>query len=112
MEIGKLNQRIVILENKTMVDAIGNHTAQWEEAFTCWACISVKNSTETDNAGVTKEVQTLEFLIRQTPYTANLSTSANRIQFRGNVYDFSGIVPNFKSQDYMKIIAVVRKAGV
>lgn len=46
MEIGKLNQRITILENRTVVDEIGNHTSKWDEVFSCWAKVSVKSSAE------------------------------------------------------------------
>lgn len=46
MEIGTLNQRIAFLEHSTKVDGIGNHTARWEEVFSCWAAVSVKTSTE------------------------------------------------------------------
>ena len=31
MEIGTLNQRITILEHRTVVDEIGNHITKWEE---------------------------------------------------------------------------------
>lgn len=47
MEIGTLNQRIAFLEHSTKIDGIGNHTARWEEVFSCWAAVSVKTSTET-----------------------------------------------------------------
>ena len=53
MEIGTLNQRIAFLEHSTKIDGIGNHKARWEEAFSCWAAVSVKTSTETTEAGVT-----------------------------------------------------------
>ena len=33
MEFGKLNQRISVLENHTIVDEIGNHKPQWGELF-------------------------------------------------------------------------------
>lgn len=51
MEIGKLNQRITILENRTVVDEIGNHTSKWDEVFSCWAKVSVKSSAEQVNTG-------------------------------------------------------------
>lgn len=41
MEIGKLNQRIAVLENHCKKDAIGNHKAQWEEVFSLWASVTV-----------------------------------------------------------------------
>jgi head-tail adaptor len=64
MEIGTLNQRIAFLEHSTKIDGIGNHKARWEEAFSCWAAVSVKTSTETSEAGVTQEVVSLESLTR------------------------------------------------
>lgn len=111
MEIGRLNQRITILEHSTKVDNIGNHKAQWDELFSCWAYAVVKSSSEATDAGVTKESQSMEFTIRQTSHTVNLSTSAHRIQFRGVIYNIESIVPDFRSLDYMKIVAVTRRAG-
>lgn len=111
MEIGKLNQRITILEQSTRVDNIGNHKAQWDETFSCWASVSVKNSVENSDNGTTKEVQTLQFMIRQNTMTMGISATANRISFRGVIYDITGISPNFEYRDYLKITAIARKAG-
>lgn len=111
MEIGKLNQRITILEQSTKIDNIGNHKAQWEELFSCWAAVVVKASSENAETGVTKELQSMEFTIRQTPQTISLSTSAHRIQFRGVIYNIDSILPNFRYLDYMKIVAHIRRSG-
>lgn len=111
MEIGTLNQRIAILEHITKIDGIGNHKARWEELFSCWASVSVKNSTETTDAGVTKEVTSLEFIVRQTPDTMRINSTTHKLRFRGMLYNIDGIKPNFKSLDYMKITAGTRKAG-
>lgn len=110
MEIGKLNQRITVLENRTVVDEIGNHTTKWEEAFSCWANVTVKSSSESDAAGVTKEVQTLQFLIRQRQ-TETISTTKNRIAFQGAIYDMISITPDFVRKDYLKISATARKGS-
>ena len=45
MEIGNLNQRITILEHRTVIDEIGNHTTKWEETFSLWAKVTVKTAT-------------------------------------------------------------------
>lgn len=111
MEIGKLNQRITILESSTRVDNIGNHKAQWDELFSCWAAVSVKNSAENSDNGTTKEIQTLQFMIRQNAMTMGISATANCISFRGVIYDITGISPNFEYRDYLKIMATARKAG-
>ena len=110
MEIGTLNQRITILENRVVTDEIGNHTAVWDEAFSCWARVTLKYSVEHTDAGVTKETQTLEFLIRQSRNWMP-SVTGNRILFQGNIYDIIGITPDYLHKDYLKLMAEARKAG-
>ena len=112
MEIGNLNQRISILENTVKIDEIGNHKARWEEIFSCWAAVAVKGSSENSETGVTKEVQTLEFTVRQSSQTANISTSANRILFQNSIYNIKSVTPNYRYRDYLKITAETRRAGV
>ena len=110
MEIGTLNQRITILEHRTVIDEIGNHTAVWDEAFSCWAKVTLKASAEHTDAGVTKETQKLEFLIRQSRNWMP-SVTGNRILFQGNIYDIIGITPDYLHKDYLKLMAEARKAG-
>ena len=50
MEIGTLNQRITFLVNRVVTDEIGNHTAVWDEAFSCWARVTLKYSVEHTDA--------------------------------------------------------------
>ena len=111
MEIGRLNQRIDIIKNVTETDEIGNHSSQWEKIFSCWASVYVKNSTETTETGVTREVQSTEITVRQNPQTETISATAHCVKFRGEIYNINGILPNFRSQDYMKISVSKRKAG-
>ena len=115
MEIGKLNQRIAVLENHVKKDAIGNHKAQWEEVFSLWASVTVSNtvggSDEETNTGVTRAIQKIEVIIRQTPQTKRIMSTLYRIRFDGLDYDIKGIVPNYQTQDYMKLICESRKAG-
>ena len=110
MEIGTLNQRIIFLESRVVTDEIGNHTAVWDEVFSCWAKVTLKASSEQTDAGVTKETQTLEFLIRQSPHWMP-SVTGNRILFQGNIYDITGITPDYLHKDYLKLAAEARKAG-
>ena len=110
MEIGTLNQRITFLVNRVVTDEIGNHTAVWDEAFSCWAKVTLKASAEHTDAGMTKETQTLEFLIRQNQHWMP-SVTGNRILFQGNIYDITGITPDYLHKDYLKITAEARKAG-
>ena len=111
MEIGTLNQRITILEHRTVVDEIGNHITKWEETFSLWAKVIVKTASETTDAGVTKEVQKLEFLVRQSPASLNIISRNFRILLRNNIYNVTGITPLYDHNNYMKIEGEIRKAG-
>ena len=110
MEIGTLNQRITFLENRVVTDEIGNHTAVWDEAFSCWAKVTLKASAEHTDAGVTKETQTLEFLIRQNQHWMP-SVTGNRILFRDVTYNITSVTPDYLHKDYLKLTAEARKAG-
>ena len=110
MEIGTLNQRITLLEQRVKVDAIGNHTAVWDEAFSCWARATLKSSVENTDAGVTKETQKLEFLIRQSQHWMP-SVTGNRILFRDVIYNITSVTPDYLHKDYLKLTAEARKAG-
>lgn len=111
MEIGTLNQRITILEHRTVIDEIGNHITKWEETFSLWAKVTVKTASETTDAGVTKEVQKLEFLVRQSPASLNINSTNFRILFRNSIYNVTGITPLYDHNNYMKIEGEIRKAG-
>lgn len=111
MEIGNLNQRITILEHRTVIDEIGNHITKWEETFSLWSKVAVKTASETTDAGVTKEIQKLEFLVRQSPATLNINSTNFRILFRNNIYNVTGITSLYDHNNYMKIEGEIRKAG-
>ena len=98
MEIGNLNQRITILEHRTVIDEIGNHITKWEETFSLWSKVAVKTASETTDAGVTKEIQKLEFLVRQSPATLNINSTNFRILFRNNIYNVTGLIPPLRPQ--------------
>ena len=105
MEFSKLNQRIIFLEKRTVVDEIGNHTSKWEEAFCVWAYVTASKSDEQNNAGVTAEKQTLVFWIRENSYSRQITTTGFRIAFRGDVYNIVSIIPDYVKRDYLKITA-------
>ena len=115
MEIGTLNQRIAFLEHSTKIDGIGNHKARWEEVFSLWASVTVSNTVggaaEETTTGVTREIQKIEVVIRQTPQTKRMASTVYKIRFDGIEYDITGIVPNYSTQDYMKLICESRRAG-
>ena len=66
---------------------------------------------EETNTGVTREIQRIEVIIRQTPQTKRMASTAYKIRFDGIDYDIKGMVPNYQTQDYMKLICESRRAG-
>ena len=111
MEFGKLNQRISLLENYTVIDEIGNHISKWDEVYSCWANVTVKSSTETVNTGVTREVQSISFMVRNCMFFQNLRSTTHKILFRGNIFDIQSVKPDYLKNDYVTITCDWRKAG-
>ena len=71
---------------------------------------ALKYSVEHTDAGVTKETQTLEFLIRQSRNWLP-SVTGNRILFRDVIYNINSVTPDYLHRDYLKLAAEARKAG-
>lgn len=108
----KLNQRITILEHRTVVDEIGNHITKWDEVYSCWANVTVKNSAENTNTGVTKEIQSVSFVVRQSLFMLSLNATTHRILFRGLEYHIKSVQRDYLQNSYITLICEVRKAGV
>ena len=111
MDFDKLNQRIAILEHRTVVDEIGNHTSKWDEVFSCWAKVSVKSSAEQVNAGVTREIQSVSFVVRQSLFILSLNSTTHRILFRGLTYNIKSVQRDYLHNSYITLVCEVRKAG-
>lgn len=110
-EFDKLNQRITILEHRTVVDEIGNHITKWDEVYSCWANVTVKSSAENTNTGITKEVQSVSFVVRQSLFMLSLNATTHRILFRGLVYHIKSVQRDYLQNSYITIVCEVRKAG-
>ena len=110
-EFDKLNQRITILEHRTVVDEIGNHITKWDEVYSCWANVIVKSSSENTNTGITKEVQSVSFVVRQSLFMLSLNATTHRILFRGMEYHIKSVQREYLQNSYITLICEVRKAG-
>ena len=91
------------------MDEIGNHTSKWDEVFSCWAKVSVKSSAEQVNTGVTREIQSVSFLVRQSSYLLSLNATTHRILFRGQTFDIVSVKPDYEKMDYLAIEGEVRR---
>ncbi|MBQ3138094.1 MAG: head-tail adaptor protein [Ruminococcus sp.] len=94
------------------MDEIGNHITKWDEVYSCWANVTVKSSTETTNTGVTKEIQSVSFVVRQSLFLLSLNATTHKILFRGLVYNIKSVQRDYRSRSFLTIQCEVRKAGV
>lgn len=111
MDFERLNQRITILEHRTVVDEIGNHITKWDEVYSCWANVTVKNSAENTNTGVIKEIQSVSFVVRQSLFILSLNATTHRILFRGLECHIKSVQREYLQNSYITILCEVRKAG-
>lgn len=111
MDFDKLNQRITILEHRAVVDEIGNHITKWDEVYNCWANVTVKSSAENTNTGITKEVQSVSFVVRQSLFMLSLNATTHRILFRGMEYHIKSVQRDYLHNSYITLVCEVRKAG-
>ena len=115
MEIGNMNQRITILENNVKTDSIGNHLNVWEEITSCWAEVKVKNlqsSSEKTNTGITREIRTVVFTVRQSPNLYYINSTTHKILFRNKIYNIISVQIDYANGGYMTITCEIHEAGV
>ena len=115
MEIGNMNQRITILENHAKTDSIGNHLNVWEEIVSCWAEVKIRNlqsSSEKTDTGVTREIRTVVFTVRQSPNLCYINSTTHKILFRNKIYNIISVWVDFAKGGYMAINCEIHEAGV
>lgn len=111
MEFAKLNQRVTVLEQRTVKEGI-NHISKWEEILTLWAEVIGQSSTETTDTGVTKEVRTIRFRVRQCRQLQTANSTIYRLEFNGQQCNIRSVQPDYKDSAYMIISCEIREAGV
>ena len=111
IQLGAILAVVVIYFDKLYPFKPGKSPLEVRRTWQLWAKVAVKTATETTDAGVVKEVQKLEFLVRQSPASLNINSTNFRILFRNNIYNVTGITPLYDHNNYMKIEGEIRKAG-
>jgi SPP1 family predicted phage head-tail adaptor len=91
MDVALLNVKITIQENKTEVDAIGNHKNTWSDYFSCYATVSGEGGYEKAVAGLIVDDSDISFTVRFCKSLANLDITKHRVLFEGNIYNLVNI---------------------
>ena len=102
MVVELLNEKVLFLRNVVVTDAIGNHTNEWEEYYTCFATIGgegLASSKENEVAGTIVEDVAMTVTVRYCKKAADITSTGFRICFRGELYDIVNVDHmNYKKQ--------------
>ena len=91
MNIALLNVKITIQKSSVTVDNIGNHTAKWEDFYSCFATVSNESPGENTAAGVVVDNSKIDFTLRWCDKISELDSINFRIIFNNDIYNISGI---------------------
>ena len=94
MDIAALNEKISIQKNTTVIDAIGNHSNEWTDYFTCYATVGGEESAvsgESEAAGQIVDNSRASFTIRWCSELDDINTTDYRVCFRNELYDITGV---------------------
>jgi SPP1 family predicted phage head-tail adaptor len=89
-----LNEKIVFLKNTVVTDAVGNHTNEWDEYYTCFATIGgegMASSKEEEVAGTTVEDVAMTVTVRYCNKAAAINSTGYRVLFKDEFYDIVNV---------------------
>jgi len=99
VNIGKMDERIIIEKNEVITDSIGNHRNVWSDYFSCYSYVSTYAADETKGA-VSREQETVSFSLRYCPETAVLTSIGYRVVHRGKIYNIDAVdLMNYDHQE-------------
>lgn len=101
MQAGKLRHRITLQHKVNVQDQLtGAVNTEWRDLTTVWADVVPLSAREFIAAQATQGEITTRITIR---YRAGL-TNANRVTFRGSVYNIEGVLPDAVSgREYLTL---------
>ena len=108
-----LNEKVTFLKNTVVTDAVGNHTNEWDEYYTCFATIGgegLASSKEKEVAGTTVEDISMTVTVRYCEKAAAINSTEYRILFHGEFYDIVNVDHmNFKKNSLKYSCRKVRR---
>ena len=97
-----LNEKVSFLKNTVITDAVGNHTNEWDEYYTCFATIGgegLASSKEEQVAGTTVEDFSMTVTVRYCAKAAAITSTGYRVIFMDEIYNIENIDHlNFKKK--------------
>ena len=97
-----LNEKVAFLKNNIITDAVGNHTNEWDEYYTCFATIGgegMASSKEEEVAGTMVEDFSMTVTVRYCAKAIAIDSTHYRVIFMGEIYNIVNVDHmNFKKK--------------
>ena len=91
MDVALLNRKITVQKNTVVTDAIGNHTNEWADFYSCYATISGKSPNESTSAGTVVDNTKADFTVRWCEAVSEITADGFRICYENEIYNILGI---------------------
>lgn len=91
MNIAAMNIRIIFQKNTVVSDAIGNHTNEWVDYFSCYATASGQSGDESEEAGQISVSEKLDFTVRYCSETSVIVPDKYRVRLGERIYNIKSV---------------------
>lgn len=91
MDVALLNRKITVQKNTVVTDAIGNHTNEWVDFYSCYATISGESPNESTSAGTVVDNTKADFTVRWCEAVSEITADGFRICYENEIYNILGI---------------------
>jgi SPP1 family predicted phage head-tail adaptor len=108
MRAGPLRTRVVIQQQSTVQDALGQHSIDWTTYATLWADVKHSSGIETMKAGAEASIVRASIRIRY----RNDITSAMRVTHDTTTYNIIAVLPDVAKHEYTDLVCQIFDADV
>lgn len=94
-----MNVKITVQKSTVTVDEIGNHKAEWQNFYTCFATVRNESPSEETAVGTVVDSSKINFTVRWYSVVSEINSTGYRVKYDGEIYDILGIDHmNFKKK--------------
>ena len=94
-----MNVKITVQKSAVTVDEIGNHKAEWQDFYTCFATAGNESPSEETAAGTVVDNSKINFTVRWCKSVSEVDSTDFRVKYDGEIYNILGIDHmNFKKK--------------
>ena len=88
--IERLNEKITIQKNETVVDKYGNHKSEWTDYFSCHAYANTYVKEEEEGV-TTSDERSITFAVRFCSELKGITSTGYRVVFRDETYNIESV---------------------